>query len=262
MGWNRRPGWRGSGRSSRHVLFVVAMLLGLLFVPQAPAAILSGSLSPTGGAVDLTTEGTQDWALWGYAASGTSTSLAPDVRKAGGSAISDLTDINPTAVPRRGLGQFPALVPFTFGWSNGAPTAAAALAYAGLQRRPASLTTTVNDGFVHRSRRHDAADGPRLRVRTLGTGTPTATLSDGSAPAFVDSGVTGPTNGANVPGVHDHVRRGGGRPDAHRRVDRVRLDGLHVLRGQRRDLRRRPRRACDVHRQYELGRRRPTPAAR
>ncbi len=186
------------------MLFVVAMLLGLLFVPQAPAAILSGSLSPTGGAVDLTTEGTQDWALWGYTASGTSTSLAPDVRKAGGSAISDLTDINPTAVPRRGLGQFTTLTPFTFDWSNGAPTAAAALAYAGLQHdgQP-SRTTTLNGGFSFTV----PADTTQRTVRVYvsahsGTGTLTATLSDGSAPAFVDSGVTGPTNGANVPGVY------------------------------------------------------------
>ena len=71
---------------------------------------LSGALATPTGNANLTTFGTQDWAVWGYAGGGTSTSLAPDVRKSGGAAISNLTDIDavPLGAPRRGLGQFPA----------------------------------------------------------------------------------------------------------------------------------------------------------
>ena len=86
---------------------------------------LSGALATPTGNANLTTFGTQDWAVWGYAGGGTSTSLAPDVRKSGGAAISNLTNIDaaPVGAPLRGLGQFGAppdsALPFTFDWSNG-----------------------------------------------------------------------------------------------------------------------------------------------
>ena len=44
--------------------------------------------------VDLTAVGNEDWAIWGYANGGTSTSLTPNVRKAGATAMSALTNID------------------------------------------------------------------------------------------------------------------------------------------------------------------------
>src|SRR5207253_2560399 len=79
---------------------------------SGPAGLLQGSLSasanpPASQAINLSTVGTADWAVWGYAVGGTSTSLAPDVRKAGGTAISNLTNIDPApSVNLRGIGQF------------------------------------------------------------------------------------------------------------------------------------------------------------
>ena len=81
---------------------------------------LAGSVAydASGSPYDLTALGTEDWAIWGYANGGTSTSLAPDERKRGGSAISDLENIDPPpAIPLRGLGYH--VEPFTFSWSDG-----------------------------------------------------------------------------------------------------------------------------------------------
>jgi Right handed beta helix region len=170
---------------------------------------ISGSLSAQSQQdANLTALGNEDWAVWGFASQGTSTSLAPDVRKSGGSAISNLTDIDPTGVPLRGIGQFGVgQLPFGFDWSDGSGPASATGAAAGLQNNGLlpSSTTTNGDGFSFTV----PAD---TSVRTVtvfasehwGTGTLTATLSDGSAQPYTAS-VASPAGdanfGGNEPGV-------------------------------------------------------------
>ncbi len=166
---------------------------------------LSGSLSQTGGNVDLTTLGTQDWALWGHASGGTSTSLAPDVRKTGGSAISALANIDaaPTT-PLRGIGQFPADVPFTFTWTNGGATACATATYGGLQHDGQPVNGAVNDGFSFTVPADTSSRTLRVWVSVhSGAGRLRATLSDASAPMYENSALFAPTNGANVPGIYE-----------------------------------------------------------
>ena len=151
---------------------------------------------------DLTSLGATDWAIWGYDGGGTSTALAPDVRKASGSAISDLTDIQGSelSIPRRGHGQFAG--PFTFSWTNGVPASEATAVRGGLQHKQAVAgQSTVGYGF---SFTVPATTTPqRLTVWTHahgGRGQLTATLSDGSAPSYVDVSVG--TGGENQPGVY------------------------------------------------------------
>jgi parallel beta-helix repeat protein len=172
------------------------------------AGSLSGSVSTNGQAnVDLTALGGEDWAVWGYANSGTSTSLAPDVRKAGGSGISDLTDSDPSSAPLRGLGQFGSSYgPFNFDWSDGnAPTSATGV-YAGLEHDgQQNQAATTGDGFSFTV----PADTTERTLTIFasehwGTGTLTATLSDGSAAPYtqaVDGSTDYPSYGGNTPAV-------------------------------------------------------------
>ena len=160
---------------------------------------LSGSsapfIPPTSLGVDLTAEGTADWAIWGYAAGGTSTSLAPDARKAGGSAISDLTNIDPPpSVVLRGLGQFPS-PPFLFSWTDGSGPASATNVSAGLQHNggppPPPLgqnLSTLNHGFGFTVPAGTTTRTLKVYVATnRAAGQLTATLSDGSAPPYVNT---------------------------------------------------------------------------
>lgn len=62
------------------------------FAGLASAATLTGSVSTIPPAVvNLTTEGTADWAIWDYQTSATGTSGAPSNRKAGGALIGNMT---------------------------------------------------------------------------------------------------------------------------------------------------------------------------
>jgi hypothetical protein len=143
--------------------------------------------SPT--SVDLTAQGSEDWAIWGFANNGTSTSLAPDVRKANGSGIGDLTNIDPgTTVPLRGIGQFDE--PFTFSWSDGTgdnPTATAA--HGGIQHDGETvLLPTLGKGFSFDVPADTNSRTLRVYVSTnRAAGALTATLSDGSAAAFTST---------------------------------------------------------------------------
>ena len=126
---------------------------------------LSGALNPSGQQnANLTSLGTQDWAIWGNANNGTSTSLAPNVHKAGGSGISDLTDIDPTGAPLRGLGQFFLLGgslfgnnPFSFNWSDGTSRCPRQVPSAGCSTTHRSLpirrTATASPSPFPRTRR-------------------------------------------------------------------------------------------------------------
>jgi CSLREA domain-containing protein len=167
---------------------------------------LSGSLSTNGQQnADLTSLGSQDWAVWGYAGNGTSASLVPDVRKAGGSGISDLTDIHQNGAPLRGLGQFASDLPFSFDWSDGTVPSSATGAGLGLQHdgQP-GIVGSNGDGFSFTV----PADTTQrtLTVYTTAhwaTGTLTATLSDGSAQPFTQdlTGTSVPDAG-NAPGIY------------------------------------------------------------
>ena len=142
---------------------------------------LTGSITQSSYSnVNLTSLGDVDWAVWGYASSGTSTSLSPDESKSGGSGISDLMDIDPGIDDAlRGLGQYH--INHTFNWSNGTSTTSATGAYAGLQHN-VSATYQTGDGFSFTV----PADTTKRRLIVYtavhyAVGELTATLSDGSA---------------------------------------------------------------------------------
>ncbi len=165
-------------------------------ISAAAGTLLGARSAPGAGSADLTAEGATDWAVWGYAAGGTSTSLDPNVRRSGGSAISSLTDVNPGGVPLRGLGQFgpdsptPATFPFTFSWSNGAPTASASGALTGLQHNggPPLDVSTIGSGFRFTVPADTTSRTLKLWVAlNRAGGQLTASLSDESAVSYSDS---------------------------------------------------------------------------
>ena len=213
---------RCGGVMRRSLLCASAALGALALVPAALGGSLTGNvaLDPP-PAVDLPSAGAIDWAVWGYAGGGTSTTLTPDVRKAGGTAISALTNIDPApSAPLRGIGQFDG--PYAFSWTNGAPTGSASGVRAGLQHNggppPAPLgadVSTLGKGFSF-----DVPAGTALRTLRVyvatnrADGQLTASLSDGSAsnyvntlPAAVDirSGIYTITYAANSSGQTLHV---------------------------------------------------------
>ena len=181
-------------------LFLSWIMLAGTITLRLPAAEINGSLTTGQNLnVNLTSLGTEDWALWGYGSGGTSINLAPDVSMAGGSGISSLTYLNPHSQPLRGLGQYH--INFGFSWTNGDTVASASGAWGGLQPNDGAgpglgvgggFSFTVPAGTVERI----------LNVYVdehLGVGQLTATLSDGSAPAYVNSSIP---NGNNSPGVY------------------------------------------------------------
>jgi hypothetical protein len=164
-------------------------------VHNTAAGSLSGSVvaspDPAGSprSVDLTAVGNEDWAIWGYAGAGTSTSLAPDVRKARGFSISNLTNIDPApSAPLRGLGQFAG--PFSFSWFDGGSQPEGAGVRAGIQHNgePPTSVSTLGKGFSF-----DVPAGTSSRTLTVyvatnrASGQLTASLSDGSAANYVDT---------------------------------------------------------------------------
>jgi hypothetical protein len=160
-----------------------------------PTAGLSGSVvaspeSTTASttSVDLTAVGDEDWAVWGYANNGTSTSLAPDVRKAGGTAIGNLANIDPApSAPLRGLGSSGS--PFLLSWSDGGSQTSAAGVQTGIQHDgQQTQTSTLGKGFSFDVPADATPRTLRVYVATnRANGQLTASLSDGSAPAYVDT---------------------------------------------------------------------------
>jgi hypothetical protein len=155
---------------------------------------ISGSLAAGAVTANLTNLGATDWAIWGI---GTNTSLAPNVRKSGGSAISNLTDINPApAQPLRAIGQFN--VGHFFNWSNGAPTATGNNVRAGLQHDFSS--SPPGYGFSFTVPANTTVQQVRVYLGTHnGVSKLTAVLSDNSATAYIDAGLPA---GVNNPGVY------------------------------------------------------------
>jgi hypothetical protein len=174
--------------------------LGLLVGPAA-AGTLQGTLIP--GAAknrNLTAEGTTDWAIWGFANNGMSTSLAPDVRKDGGTEISSLTDVT-TGTALRGLGQFGDFA-HSFDWSNGNPVAGASGATGGLQHNTDPPPSGIGEGFSFTVPAGPLPQIVRVYIAThQGIGTLTASLSDGSAADFVQD--QGDNITQNLPGVFE-----------------------------------------------------------
>jgi hypothetical protein len=172
-------------------------LLGAVATAPAQSSINGSLTTGANNSVNLTTLGTEDWAIWGYGSGGTSTSLAPDVSMAGGSGISSLTYLNPNSQPLRGLGQF--ALNYQFSCNNGNSVASASGARGGLQDNsgagpglgvgegfsftvPASTSEQVLDVFVDEH---------------LGIGQFTAKLTDGTT--YVNSAIP---SGVNSPGEY------------------------------------------------------------
>ncbi len=150
---------------------------------------LASSTAVPGPDVNLSALGTEDWAVWGSAANGTSTSLAPNARKLNANEISSLTNIDPApSVVLRGLGQFPVNQPFYFGWANGSGPMSASHVAAGLQHDgETQFLSTLNHGFGFTVPADTRTRTLRVYVATnRADGTLTATLSDGSAAPFVN----------------------------------------------------------------------------
>src|SRR5262245_9550154 len=201
---------------------MVAIATAVVALVAAPAPLLSGPVARAAGGTltgqliytaqnsvtppvqfDLTAAGKEDWAVWGFANGGTSTSLAPDVRRADGTAISNLTDIeNGTPIALRGLGAFAAESPFLFNWTNGSGPATASSAALGIQHNTRSPVNSSGYGFSFTVPTTTVMQTLKVWVHAHGgAGKLTASLSDGSAPNFVDTSV-GVTGGHNAPGVY------------------------------------------------------------
>ena len=175
------------------VLSVIAAALAWVTPALAAGGSITASRSDSLSlkrAFNLTTQGPIDWAVWGYSNGGTSTSLAPDVRKAGGNAISNLENISPASptVPLRGLGQFPDVNAFKFSWSNGSSPLRDSLAAAGIQHDGQQTgSSTSGDGFGFTVPAGLQPRTVKVYVATnRANGMLTAHLSDGSAPDYTD----------------------------------------------------------------------------
>ncbi len=182
------------------LLLAAIAIVGSSTISQAGTLI--GSLT-TGAAVNrnLTVEGTEDWAIWGFANGGTSTSLTPDDHKAGGFGISALTDFS-NGNPLRGLGQFGAFA-HSFDWTDGTPVASFTGALGGIQNNSMPLSPNpVGEGFSFQVPASPTLRTLRVYVAThLGTSRLTASLSDGSAANFVQD--QGDNVSENLPGVYE-----------------------------------------------------------
>src|SRR5262249_8407530 len=139
--WTRNP------RAIQLALFALA-IPSFTEGGSARGGFIEGNLTPTRVFnQNLTVEGTQDWAVWGFANGGTRTSLSPGVHKNGGAGISSLTNIT-NGNRLRGLGQFGSYGQSTFNWSDGTPTVSATGAFTGLQHDGEFGTIrTVGEGF-------------------------------------------------------------------------------------------------------------------
>jgi hypothetical protein len=185
-------------RFASPLLFAGAVLL-LSLTPPVRADFLSGSVVQQQiNDVNLTAQGTLDWAVWGV---GADTSLAPNVQEDGGAGISDLTDLT-NGSPLRGLGQYGGYGESTFNWSNGTPTPSAANAFTGLQNNGSGLSsgTDIGEGFSF-SVPADLLTQEVYIYTTVNVGvaTVTATLSDGGAsPVVLTLDGSGLFNGAFV----------------------------------------------------------------
>lgn len=189
--------WKRFGALTAVFMLVLQFAVGMPIISTVHASgNLTGSLSTGTTNHNLSTSGTIDWAVWGYAGGGRSTSLSPDVRKNGGSAISSLTNMDSCGAPLRGIGQFP-ITGHRFTWTDGSPTTNANSVYVGLQH---NSTDSRNCGFSFTVPADTTSRELQVYVHAHhGTGRLTATLSDNSAVPYTNSSITG---GFNSPGLY------------------------------------------------------------
>ena len=117
---------------------------------------------------------------------------------AGGTGISSLTYLNPHSQPLRGLGQFH--INFGFSWANGNNVTSASGAWGGAGKCWGGAGLGVGEGFSFTVPADIVEQVLNVYVdEHLGVGQLTATLSDSSAPAYVNSSIP---MGANSPGVY------------------------------------------------------------
>ncbi len=142
---------------------------------------LSGSMAASPTTVDLTAEGTLDWAHWGL------TSASSFDHKAGvSSQISNLTVLGPAAAQRQ------LQSPTTYSWTGGTPTASATSTATGvyLMGTGAGFQITLPADTTKRTL--------KLFVGVWDAqGKLEASLSDGSATAIIDSTLTNQTATSN-----------------------------------------------------------------
>ncbi|MGK2851274.1 MAG: hypothetical protein ACSLFN_10245 [Candidatus Limnocylindrales bacterium] len=159
---------------------------------------------------NLTTAGATDWRIWGSG----SASFAGDDRKAGGSGINPLSDIESgPAIPHRALGGLglgigigPSTMPFSFSWADGSTTASGSNVKAGLQHDAPSAGSV---GYGFRLTASGSTTPQRLKLWVSahhGTGKLTATMGN----TVVDTGVSG---GQNNGGVYTIDFTGDGSPE-------------------------------------------------
>jgi hypothetical protein len=172
-------------------------LLGAAFTAPAQSTILGNLTTGPNNSVNLTTLGTEDWAIWGYSSGGTSTSLSPNDSMAGGSGISSLTYLNPNSQPLRGLGQF--AINYQFAWDNGNTVASASGARGGLQDNSGTGPGLgVGEGFSFTVPASTTEQELNVFVdEHLGVGQFTAALTDGTT--YSNSAIP---NGDNSPGEY------------------------------------------------------------
>ena len=155
---------------------------GRLVATEEPvnSALLYGSMIRSAGPVNLTQEGTLDWAHWGLSGP-TSFNHRAGVTPQ----ISNYTVVGSASVGQYGDNRFP------YSWSNGTPTASANT-WTGV------YINVTNAGF-------QLTVPADTTVRTLqvyvgvwrAQGRMQASLSDNSAPAFTDSGLNNSTDTSN-----------------------------------------------------------------
>ena len=160
--------------TSNLAIFAACWIVAWLCCLAATAGTLTGTQSPAPAAVNLTTEGTIDWAHWGLADKNDF-----DHKATGANRISDVQTIGTVE-------QFPdALTGFS--WSDGAPTAAvgfttSGIFIAGLRNGPSRTNgfqfTVAADATPRLLKVYAGAWNARIHFQ--------ATLSDGSASPYVD----------------------------------------------------------------------------
>jgi hypothetical protein len=163
-------------KTNRHWSMFLAFLAGAwLFGSQATAGTLLGYRAAAPAAVNLTAQGTLDWAQWGFT---TNNPSYFNHKSGGASQISDYTEIGTDAVYQFGNAVI------AFSWSDGTLTATATDTTTGIYvgsldtgfqfTVPADTTTKLLKVYA-------GCWNAQVHVE--------ATLSDGSAPGYVDEGL-------------------------------------------------------------------------
>jgi hypothetical protein len=135
---------------------------------------LGGTRTSPPSTVDLSTEGTLDWAHWGLMRR-----FDFNHKETGGSQISDLVIVGSDRLERQ------ATTPSAFSWNDGTPVDSVTQSFSGV------YVTGLSNGFELSAPANTAARTLRVYTGIYGQhGICQAWLSDFSAPAFVDTSVS------------------------------------------------------------------------